>query len=137
MRRLIPALALITSAWAVSVPAQQISEPQRGFGASITGAYEGWFDNADGSHNFLIGYLNRNFTQPVDVPIGVNNRMEPGGPDRGQPSHFLPGRQTGVFMITVPKEFGPKERIVWSITVNNQTTSNPFWLNPDYQVSPF
>ena len=137
MRRLIPALALITSAWAASVPAQQISEPQRGFGASITGAYEGWFDSADGSHNFLIGYLNRNFTQAVDVPIGVNNRIEPGGPDRGQPSHFLPGRQTGVFLITVPKEFGPKERIVWSITVNNQTTSNPFWLNPDYQVSPF
>src|SRR6188768_3496197 len=88
MRRLIPALALITSAWAVSVPAQQISEPQRGFGASITGAYEGWFDNADGSHNFLIGYLNRNFTQPVDVPIGVNNRWSRAGPIGGSPRTF-------------------------------------------------
>jgi hypothetical protein len=117
--------------------AQQISEPLRGFGASVTAAYEGWFDNPDGSHNFLIGYLNRNFNQSVDVAIGANNRIEPGGPDLGQPSHFLPGRQTGVFMVTVPKDFGPKERITWSITVNGQTTSVPFWMHPDYQVSPF
>ena len=117
--------------------AQQISEPLRGFGASVTAAYEGWFDNPDGSHNFLIGYLNRNFNQAIDVPIGPNNRLEPGGPDLGQPSHFLPGRQTGVFMVTVPKEFGPKDRITWYITVNGQTTSVPFWMHPDYQVSPF
>lgn len=134
MRPLIVVLTLVTG---VSTLAQQISEPFRGFGASITAAYEGWFDNADGTHNFLIGYLNRNFSQAVDVPIGPSNRIEPGGPDLGQPTHFLPGRQTGVFMITMPKEFGPKERITWSITVNGQTTSIPFWMNPDYQVRPF
>jgi hypothetical protein len=137
MRNRFAACALIMSAWAVSVPAQQISEPLRGFGASITAAYEGWFDNADGSHNFLIGYLNRNYQQAVDVPIGPNNTMGPNGPDLGQPTHFLPGRQTGVFMVTVPKEFGQKDRITWSLTVNGQTTSIPFWMNADYQVSPF
>ena len=134
MRPLIVALTLVSG---VGVTAQQISEPLRGFGASVTAAYEGWFDNPDGSHNFLIGYLNRNFNSAVDVPIGPNNRIEPGGPDLGQPSHFLPGRRTGMFMITVPKSFGPKERITWSITVNGQTTSVPFWMNHDYQVSPF
>jgi hypothetical protein len=134
MRPLIAVLTLVTG---VSALAQQISEPFRGFGASITAAYEGWFDNADGTHNFLIGYLNRNFGQAVDVPIGPSNRIEPGGPDHGQPTHFLPGRQTGVFMITMPKAFGPKERLTWSITVNGQTTSIPFWMNRDYQVSPF
>lgn len=134
MRPLIVVLTLVTG---VSTLAQQISEPFRGFGASITAAYEGWFDNPDGTHNFLIGYLNRNFNQAVDVPIGPSNRIEPGGPDLGQPTHFLPGRQTGVFMITMPKEFGPKERLTWSITVNGQTTSIPFWMNPDYQVRPF
>ena len=137
MRLRFAAPALILSAWAVSVPAQQISEPLRGFGASVTPAYEGWFDNADGSHNFLIGYLNRNFNQAVDVPIGPNNTMGPNGPDLGQPTHFLPGRQTGVFMVTVPKEFGQKERVTWSITVNGQAMSVPFWMNVDYQVSPF
>ena len=95
---------------------QQISEPLRGFGASVTPAYEGWFNNADGTHSFLIGYLNRNNTQSVDIPIGPANRIEPGGPDHGQPTHFLPGRQTGMFVITVPKDFGKTQRLTWSIT---------------------
>ena len=85
-------------------------QPPRGSGDSITGAFEGWFDNADGSHNFLVGYLNRNLKQPQDVPIGPNNRIEPGGPDLGQPTHFLPARQTGVFLVRVPKEFAADQR---------------------------
>lgn len=137
MRRLMPALALITSAWAVSLPAQQISEPLRGFGASITAAYEGWFNNADGTHSFLIGYYNRNNSQAIDIPIGVNNRMEPNGPDLGQPTHFMPGRQVGAFVVTMPKEYPGTQRFTWSITVNNQTTNIPFWMNPLYEVSPF
>lgn len=148
MHKLLVALALLASAWAVTLEprgltlsapaaAQQISEPLRGFGASVTAAYEGWFDNPDGTHNFLIGYLNRNYSQAVDVPIGPNNTMGPNGPDLGQPTHFRPGRQTGVFMVTMPKEFGPKDRLTWSITVNGQTNTIPFWMNPDYQVSPF
>ena len=71
------------------------------------------------------------------MPIGPNNLMGPNGPDLGQPTHFLPGRQTGVFIVTVPKEFGARERLTWSITVNNQATSIPFWMNDLYQVSPF
>jgi hypothetical protein len=63
--------------------------------------------------------------------------MEPNGPDLGQPTHFLPGRQVGVFIVTMPKEFPAKERFTWSITVNNQTTSIPFWMNELYEVSPF
>jgi hypothetical protein len=137
MRPRLAALALLVSASAIGLPAQQISEPLRGFGASITAAYEGWFNNADGTHNFLIGYYNRNNTQAVDVPIGPNNIMGPNGPDLGQPTHFLSGRQTGVFIVTMPKEFGAKERLTWSITVNNQTTSIPFWMNELYEVSPF
>lgn len=113
------------------------SEPPRGFGASITGAYEGWFDNPDGSHTFLVGYLNRNRAQEVDVPIGPNNRIEPGGPDMGQPTHFLPGRNVGMFTVTVPKLFTPDQRLTWTMTVNGQTTSIPLRLHQDYNVSPF
>ena len=83
------------------------AHPTKQFGASITGAYEGWFDNADGTHTFLVGYYNRNTQQKLDMPIGPNNRIEPGGPDLGQPTHFLPGRHTGMFIVTVPKEFTP------------------------------
>ena len=122
------------------VSAQQVplpSEPARQFGASVTGAFEGWFKNPDGSYTFLVGYLNRNRAQEVDVPIGPNNRIEPGGPDVGQPTHFLPGRQTGMFTVTVPKEFTPQQRLTWTITINGQTNSIPLRLHPDYIVSPF
>jgi hypothetical protein len=125
-------------AGAVLLSAQQLpSEPPRKFGASITGAFEGWFDNPDGSHNFLVGYLNRNRAQEEDVPIGPNNQIEPGGPDRGQPTHFLPGRQSGMFIVTVPKEFTTQQRLVWTITMNGQSNSIPLRLHTDYNVSPF
>src|SRR5258708_15066653 len=96
----------------VIVSAGQIPlEPPKQFGTGITPAYEGWFDNPDGSHNFLAGYLNRNRALEVDVPIGPTNRIEPGGPDLGQPTHFLPGRQTGILVLTVPKAFTLQQRL--------------------------
>ena len=118
--------------------AQQLTlEPAKQFGTSITGALEGWFDNPDGSHSFLVGYLNRNRSEALDVPIGPNNQLMPGGPDLGQPTHFLPGRQWGVFIVTVPKDFDPEKRIVWTISVNGQPTTIPLHLHPDYNISPF
>jgi hypothetical protein len=102
----------------------------------VTPSYEGWFDNPDGSHNFLVGYLNRNRSLEMDIPIGPNNRIEPGGPDLGQPTHFLPGRQTGTFIITVPKSFTPQQRLTWTLTFNGQTNTIPLRLIPEYNVSP-
>ena len=114
-----------------------VPEPRRSFGASITGAFEGWFYNPDGSRSFLVGYYNRNSQQTVDVPIGPNNRIEPGGPDMGQPTHFLPGRQWGMFIVPVPREFKPTDSYVWTIIANGQTTSIPLRLHADYVMSPF
>jgi hypothetical protein len=132
-------VAIALAAGGALVSARQLpSEPQRQFGTSITGAFEGWFDNPDGSRTFLVGYLNRNTTQPLDVPIGPNNRIEPGGPDMGQPTHFLPGRQWGMFTVTVPKDFTtPEQRLTWTIVANGQPTSIPLRLHPDYNVNPF
>jgi len=115
----------------------QMPEPRKGFGGSVTPAYEGWFYNPDGSRSFLIGYYNRNSQQELDVPIGPNNRIEPGGPDMGQPTHFLPGRQSGMFALPAPKEFKPTDSYVWTLTANGQTTSIPFRLHQDYVMSPF
>src|SRR5262245_45843299 len=121
----------------VALSAQLPVGPPRQFGAGVTGAFEGWFENSDGARFFLVGYLNRNFEQELDVPIGPNNRIEPGGPDMGQPTHFMPGRQTGVFVVTVPKEFTAQQRLTWTIVANGQTNTIPLRLNPDYVVSPF
>jgi hypothetical protein len=112
-------------------------EPRKGFGASVTGAFEGWYYNEDGTRAFLVGYYNRNSQQELDVPVGPNNRIEPGGPDMGQPAHFLPGRQWGMFSLPVPKDFKPQDQYVWTIVANGQTTSIPLRLHADYVMSPF
>jgi len=103
----------------------------------VTGAFEGWYYNEDGSRSFLVGYYNRNGQQELDVPIGPANRIEPGGPDLGQPTHFLTGRQWGMFTLPVPKDFKPDDKYTWTITANGQTTQIPLRMNPDYVMSPF
>jgi len=127
------------SASGVFVSAQRISipEPRRGAGDSITAAYEGWYYNPDGSRAFLIGYYNRNSRQEIDIPIGPNNHIEPGGPDLGQPTHFLTGRQWGMFSLPAPREFKPTDSYTWTLVANGQTVSIPFRLHPDYVMAPF
>ena len=69
-------------------------EPLGVRGEAVFPALEGWYPNADGTFTILLGYYNRNTAQILDIPIGPNNRIEPGGPDQGQPTHFLPRRHT-------------------------------------------
>lgn len=118
------------------LPAQLPLEPPKDSGNSITPAYEGWYQNEDGTYNLLVGYFNRNFKEIIDIPIGPNNRIEPGGPDMGQPTHFLPRRQWGVFVIKVPADFGTK-KYTWTIVANGKTQSIPLGLTKGYQVEPF
>src|ERR1700692_2248192 len=112
--------SMALSAWGQALPA----EPSHQSGVGVTGAFEGWFKNPDGSFSFLLGYYNRNEKQELDVPIGSNNRIEPGGPDRGQPTHFLAGRQWGLFAIKVPSDFGAN-KLTWTITINGKSTTIP------------
>jgi len=111
-------------------------EPLHESGQSVTGAFEGWFRNPDGTYSILLGYFNRNLREELDIPIGPNNRIEPGGPDCGQPTHFLTRRQWGVFTVTVPKDFGD-QKLTWTLVANHQTTAIPASLNPLWEVSPF
>jgi hypothetical protein len=134
MRPLICAIlaAGATLAWGQQLPL----EPAHDAGTSITGAFEGWFKNPDGSFSFLVGYYNRNRTEDVDIPVGPDNQIEPGGPDRGQPTHFLPGRGWGVFTVQVPADFGQK-KLTWTLIANGKATAIPLTLHPDYEISPF
>jgi len=105
-------------------------------GQGVTAAYEGWFRNADGTFSLLVGYFNRNQKETLDIPAGPDNRIDPGGPDQGQPTHFLPRRQWGVFTITVPADFGDK-KLTWTLVAHGKTTAVPMGLNPLYEVEPF
>jgi len=129
-------LLLATSGALVSAQIQLPSAPLKQFGASISPAYEGWFDNPDGTHSFLIGYYSRNTEAELDIPIGPNNKFEPGNADMGQPTHFLTRRRYGVFSVTVPKEFPKTQKIMWTLTVNGVTTTIPFHMHTDYGLTP-
>jgi hypothetical protein len=103
-------------------------------GQNVSPAYEGWEQNADGSFNFLFGYMNRNWEEEIDVPVGPDNNIEPGGPDQGQPTRFLPRRNRFVFRVRVPPDFGDKE-MVWTLTTRGKTEKAFATLRPDYFVN--
>lgn len=130
----------LIAGWVLVAAAQQPSVlpmgPARERGASVTPAFEGWYKNDDGSYSLLIGYYNRNSKESLTIPIGPNNKIEPGDPDQGQPTFFEPGRQWGVFVIKVPKDFGDKS-VKWTLVSNGETQVLPFTLNKGYPITPF
>ena len=80
------------------------------------------------------GYMNSNWLEEFDVPIGPDNTIEPGGPDQGQPTHFYPRRNPFLFTIRVPKDFGEKE-LIWTLTTNGRTERAYASLKSDYQIN--
>ena len=100
-------------------------------GQNIAPDYQGWEVNPDGSFDMIFGYMNRNYEEHPYIPVGPNNSIEPGGPDRGQPTYFLPRRNRNVVRIKVPADFGKKE-LVWTLTVNGKTERAFGSLKPDY-----
>ena len=134
--RLCAMVLLVAAGALVSAQVQLPSNPPKQFGASVTPAYEGWFDNPDGTHTFLIGYYSRNTEAEIDIPIGPNNHFDPGPADMGQPTHFLTRRRFGMFTIVVPKEFPKTQKLTWTLTVNGTTTTIPFYMHTDYNISP-
>ena len=102
-------------------------------GQNVSPAYEGWFPNPDGTFSLSFGYFNRNYEEHLDIPVGSNNRFEPGPADRGQPTHFLPRRQTGVFTVVVPADFGDQQ-VSWTLSAYDQTVSIPGHLRPEWQI---
>ncbi|PYQ97710.1 MAG: hypothetical protein DMF97_13580, partial [Acidobacteria bacterium] len=61
-------------------------------GQDVVPYFEGWIRNPDGSFDMVFGYFNRNWQEELAIPAGAGNFVEPGGPDRGQPTYFLPRR---------------------------------------------
>jgi hypothetical protein len=102
-------------------------------GQNISPAFEGWEQNEDGSFNFLFGYMNRNWEEELDVPVGAENGFEPGPADRGQPTHFLPRRNRFVFRVRVPADWGDKE-LIWTLTTKGKTERAYATLRTDYLV---
>ncbi|MEX0619319.1 MAG: hypothetical protein WDZ76_06245 [Pseudohongiellaceae bacterium] len=102
-------------------------------GQHIEPAYEGWWENEDGTFSFIFGYMNENWEDELDVPVGENNSFSPGEPDRGQPTHFLPRRNRFTFEVVVPSDWGDRE-LVWTLTSNGETRRAYATLATDYTI---
>jgi hypothetical protein len=102
-------------------------------GQEVVPDYSGWELNEDGSYNMVFGYMNRNYEEHIHVPIGANNKFEPGEMDRGQPTYFYPRRAKYVFRIKVPADFGNKE-LVWTVISNGHTRKAYGTLKADYAL---
>lgn len=102
---------LVAALAALSGPARAQSYAS---GQPVWPAFEGWEKNADGTFNLVFGYMNDNWQEELDVPIGPDNSFSPGPADQGQPTHFLPRRNRFIFRVKVPADFGDKE-LVWTL----------------------
>ncbi|MDA1370281.1 MAG: hypothetical protein O2971_05920 [Proteobacteria bacterium] len=104
----------------ISVQAQQprflsLIPPE---GLPIIPIMEGWIVNPNGSRSFSYGYLNRN-QDAVDIPLGEANFMDPTEFSGMQPTHFIPGRHTGVFAVTVPQDQADID-VWWNLKTGDQ-----------------
>lgn len=91
--------------------------------------YEGYYQNEDGSYEICFGYFNLNMDEPVDIPLGENNYIEPSQYDGHQPTHFTPvpgmtdtspfesrfRRVFCAFTVTAPSTFTESDAITWTL----------------------
>jgi hypothetical protein len=103
-------------------------------GQPVSPAFEGWEADADGTRYFVFGYMNKNWEEELDVPVGPANSFSPGDTDRGQPTHFLPRRNRFVFRVRVPQGFTDKDELVWTLTTQGRTTKAYASLRADYLI---
>lgn len=122
-------LALLTMA--TTVHAQSLSYTS---GQNVAPGYEGWEEDPDGTKFFVFGYMNRNWEEEIDVPVGPDNGFSPGKADLGQPTHFLPRRNRFIFRVKVPATFTEKDEIVWTLTTNGRTEKAWASIRVDYKL---
>ena len=103
-------------------------------GQNISPAYEGWEQAADGSRYFVFGYMNRNWEEEIDIPVGPDNTFNIGSADQGQPTHFLPRRNRFVFRVRVPEGFGDRDEMIWRLTSHGKTETAYASLRLDYVI---
>ena len=102
-------------------------------GQNVQPVFEGWKRNADGTFSMVFGYMNRNYQEQPHVPVGPNNYFEPGDDDRGQLTHFYNRRQSFVFEVQVPADWGDRD-LVWTVTHNGRTDKAYGSLWPVWEI---
>jgi hypothetical protein len=113
-------LSAIGTAFILITPAGTSAQVRYERGQDVVPVFEGWERNADGTISMVFGYMNRNYGEEVDIPVGPDNMIAPGPVDQGQPAHFYARRQQFVFKVKVPKDWGDKD-LVWTLMSAGKT----------------
>jgi len=108
----------------------------RDYGQPVIPAFEGWYENPDGTFDLCFGFFNLNRLESLDIPLGPDNFIEPVRYDGLQPTHFsalgprtAPGargmqREYCVFTVNVPADIG-EERVWWNLRIDGRTYRVP------------
>jgi len=83
--------------------------------------FDGFIRHEDGSRTFSFGYLNRNASGVMVIPVGPDNSIEPARFNGMQPTHFYTvnyggfggPRERGSFAVHVPADY--QGDVVWTI----------------------
>ena len=124
---------LLVIAAFLAVPSSTQAQIRYASGQDVVPVFEGWERNTDGSFTMIFGYMNRNYEEEVNVPVGPENLIEPGAADQGQPAHFYARRQQYVFTVRVPKDWGKKD-LVWTLTSHGKTEKAYGSLMPTWEI---
>ncbi len=135
------AVVLTVGAWqGLHAQSQQPVEIQNDYkflkGQDVQPIFEGWSRRPDGSYDMHFGYLNRNWVEQIAVPVGANNMFEPGPADRGQPTFFYKRTNREAFHVNIPKTWGQKQELIWTVTANGKTNKAYGWLQPEWEIDP-
>ena len=79
-------------------------------GQNVAPVFEGWETSPDGSFTMVFGYRNRNCQEMPEVPVGPNNKLEPGPAERGQ------------------------QELVWTLTAHGRTDQAVGSLMPSWEI---
>jgi hypothetical protein len=107
-------------------------------GQTIQPIFQGWSRQVDGTFDMHFGYLNRNYSDELSIPIGADNSIDMAGLDniQNQPTYFQTRDNRDIFTVNVPANFGNRE-IVWQLTTNGQTLEAVGWLQSEWEIDEF
>ena len=107
-------------------------------GQTIQPIFQGWSRNDDGTREMHFGYLNRNYSDEMHIPVGENNFIDMAGLDniQNQPTYFQTRNNRDIFTVTVPADFGNRE-IVWRLTTQGQTLEAIGWLQAEWEIDEY
>jgi hypothetical protein len=105
----------------------------RAAGQNVQPFFEGWQRLPDGQIVMWFGYLNRNYQEELDIPVGAGNKFDLRD-DLGQPTHFYTRRRLFVFKVAIPDDWPADKRLTWTLTVNGRTSAANGWKQPEWEV---